>query len=110
MKVDFDSHQIVKGVQKAGFNEQQAESLLEAVRAARISGIEHLATKEDLRELRADLRGEITEQGSTLRQEMAELRVDLLSQIKETEVRFIKWLIGVAIAQLAILIAVVSLI
>jgi hypothetical protein len=66
MDVLLDTLSIARGLREAGFSQQQAEALTDAVRsAASLPVITHLVTKNDLRiaigELRAELRVAINE-------------------------------------------------
>ena len=79
----LDTHETVKKLTAAGFTDAQAEALTGALREVQQIDLSNLATK-------ADLRQEI----SDVRREMAEMKADL-----------IKWVIGVAFAQVATLIA-----
>ena len=49
----FDTHQLILTLKQAGFNDNQAEAVLETVKEARKEA--DLATKTDLRELREPL-------------------------------------------------------
>ena len=71
----FDTHRAVKKLTGAGFSEDQAEALIDAVRDEQ----EALATKADMLAVRADLREEI----SALRTELKEDIADLRAEVKE---------------------------
>ena len=49
----FDTHQLILTLKQAGFNDDQAEAVLETVKTAQKEA--DLATKTDLRELRYQL-------------------------------------------------------
>jgi len=85
--VTFDTHKFVKTLEEAGVPEPQAEAFSTAVRESHEAA--ELATKGDI----ADLRHEMKESVSALRQEMSNLKFELL-----------KWPIGLAIAQAGLLI------
>ena len=73
----FDTHRAVKKLTGAGFSENQAEALIDAV------GDEHeaLATKADLLAVRADLREEVSALRAELKEEIAALRAELKGDI-----------------------------
>ena len=52
----FDTHKAVKELQEAGFDEAQAEAVVATVGTAIVGNI---ATKQDISDLRADLRSEM---------------------------------------------------
>ena len=80
----FDTHKAVKELQEAGFDEGQAEAVVATVGAAFVGNV---ATKQDLTELRSDLRSEMQALSSELRSEMqamgSELRSEMQSQGNE---------------------------
>ena len=78
----FDTLQIAKELQTA-FTPEQAEAL---VKAFARSLTEELATKQDLVELEARLRSEIT----AVRDEVTAVR----NEIKDVKVEMIKWTVG----------------
>lgn len=69
----FDTHRAVKKLTGAGFTENQAEALIDAVRDEQ----EALATKADLLAVRADLREEISALRAELKEDIAVLRAEL---------------------------------
>ena len=85
-----------------------AESTMESleVRMARQEGaMPFLSTKEDISNLRADLRGEIGELSADLRGEIGELRAELRGEIGELrgEMKIMRWsiaLLGVVLSVL----------
>ena len=54
-------------------------------------GFEHLATKADVAELRAELKSDV-----------AELKAELKTEIAQSESRIIKWMIGMMFASVAV--------
>ncbi|MBF0143710.1 MAG: DUF1640 domain-containing protein [Magnetococcales bacterium] len=75
LAITFDTHELVKSLRDAGFEEKQAEALTLAFRKAQEARPENLVTQQDL----------------AVR--LAELKVDL-----------VKWMAGMFIAQSALLI------
>ncbi len=69
----FDTHRAVKKLTGAGFSEDQAEALIDAVRDEQ----EALATKADLLAVRADLREEISALRAEVKEDIAALRAEL---------------------------------
>jgi hypothetical protein len=76
----LDTHQTVKNLTAAGFTDAQAEALAYALREAQQIDLSDLATKSDLA------------------RELAETKADL-----------IKWVVGVAFAELAAIVAMTKL-
>ncbi len=80
--ITFDTLKFVKKLESSGLPMQQAEAIAEAFQEA--SSEARLATTQDIRELDMALRGHISE-----------MKYDL-----------IKWIVGLALAQLALLIGI----
>ena len=78
----FDTHKAVKDLQEAGFEEAQAEAVVATVGSAFVGNV---ATKQDLMELRNDLRSEIQAQGNELRSEMQAIRGSELRSEMQTQ-------------------------
>jgi hypothetical protein len=83
----FDTHELVKDLKASGFTDDQAEAVTRAVQRAREFDFSDLATK-------ADLRTEV----ANLRVEMTNMKADI-----------IKWVVGIAFAQAAMLFALLRL-
>jgi len=79
----FDTHRFINRLKDAGLNEKQAEAMTDAV--MEINDGADLVTKRDLALANAETK-----------RDMAEMKYDLL-----------KWVIGLAMAQLALLIGLV---
>ena len=71
LAVAFDTHKFVRKLKGAGFNDQQAEALTDAVQESHASL--DVATKADLEKLGVNLRHEIGD----LRHEIGDLRKDM---------------------------------
>lgn len=78
--MDFDTHAAVKRLAQTGLTEAQAEALVDALRALSQGQRADLATKSDLR------------------MEIASLRAELL-----------KWMFGIAVAQIVLIVTLVKL-
>jgi len=76
--ITFDTHQFIKTLQQAGFDEGQAEAVAQAFKEAQQEA--EVATKADVAQLRHEL--------------------------QEQEMRLIKWMVGIAAAQIALLVGI----
>ena len=90
----LDTHQTVKDLTAAGFTDSQAEALTQALRQVQQIDLSDLTTKADLAELRNEMKLEF----AAVRREMA-----------ETKTEFIKWVLGIGFAQVAMILAVLKL-
>ncbi len=92
----FDTLQFVKKMREAGMPEKQAE-----IQAETIAGVmeNNLASKQDLQQVETTLRQEVLNTKNELELKMAELKSEL-----------IKWVLGVSVAQAAVIISCVKLI
>jgi len=88
----FDTLKFANRLKTAGVPTVQAEA--EALSEVLETNLSELATKSDLREVETGLRHEMKESTSALRQEMTNMKFELL-----------KWMIGLAIAQTTLLLA-----
>jgi hypothetical protein len=70
-------------LEKASVAPAQARAIVRAIEIEIAGAKDTLATKHDLVELRADLRGEMAELRAELRGDMAELRAELRGEMKE---------------------------
>lgn len=71
----FDTHAIARRYKAAGFTDAQVEAMVDTAReAASLPELSHLATKADVVELRAELRGDI----AGLKQQVAESKVQFI--------------------------------
>ena len=77
----FDTHETVKDLTSAGFNEAQAEAVTRAVRAAAHVDLSDVATKHDLAHELALLEARIDAKMAQLRS----LRRDLVESITRSE-------------------------
>lgn len=80
--ISFDTHEFIKTLQDAGFEPKQAEAVSKAFKSA--SGEAELATKRDL-EL---------------------LKMDITLKIAEHKADTIKWMVGLSLAQLGLLVGI----
>ncbi len=123
VSVTFDTHKVVKDLQDAGFDEVQAEAVVNALGNAvdrdvvKPEDLKEFATKADIAvsATKADLAG-VREEVKELRQDMAELRQDmtemdgnLRTEMKALELRLTVRLTGVMIATVSLAVAVLKL-
>ena len=130
----FDTIAEVQRLRDSGLEQAQAEAITRAIHAGVTGGV---ATKADLdlvqkdvqlvrqevQTVKTELEGKIDRQGETLRREMAEMRAELVEDIGNvrTDVQKIhtliatgqanqlRWMIGLAIAMLGVLVATLAL-
>ena len=76
--ITFDTHAFIKKLKESGFKEEQAEVLSEVIKEVQGATIEDLATKDDIKELR---------------HEMKELELRINAQLL-----LLKWMVGVMLA------------
>jgi len=98
-----DTRELVKDLKAAGFNDDQAEAVTRAVAKARDIDFSALVTKGDLANLatKGDLANFATKPdlvNYATKTDLAELKADL-----------IKWVVGIAFAQIATIIAILKL-
>lgn len=115
--IAFDTLAYAKKMRAVGFTEDQAEAQIQAI----LEIVEEkLATKQDIRDLKRDIKGletslrhDMKEIDANLRRDMKELETSLKHDIKELELTFaknlanvkaeiIKWVAGMLVAQAAI--------
>lgn len=91
--LSFDTHRFIGRMKDAGMNEKQAEVMADVFREYQDSA--NVATKNDLMVTESALRKDIAVIESNLRKDMAEMKFDLL-----------KWIIGLSMAQFALIIGI----
>lgn len=89
----FDTHRFIGKLKDAGMNEEQAEAVADAMRDVQ-NGWESV-TRQDLANTESNLRHAILLSETALKKDMAELKYDLL-----------KWIIGLSMAQFALIIGI----
>lgn len=70
----FDTLAAVRNLEKAGMGTSQAEAVTETIRIAVFQGV---ATKEDIGEVRTELKTDIAEVRAELKAEIAEVRTEI---------------------------------
>jgi hypothetical protein len=90
--ITFDTHQFIRTLQDAGFEQPQAEAVASAFKAA--SSQAEIATQQDIEIVRRDIRE-------------SELRLE--AKISDIKYDLIKWIAGMLLAQVGIVAALVKL-
>jgi hypothetical protein len=98
--ITFDTHEFFNELKNAGFSEQQAEVITKLQKAAVASTLEQARIEYDLDNL-------TTNQSMDSRLREMELRLD--SRFLELENKLVKWGIGLALGQIAVIAALVKL-
>ncbi|MDO9424887.1 MAG: DUF1640 domain-containing protein [Methylobacter sp.] len=88
----FDTHQFIRTLQDAGFEQPQAEAVANAFKAA--TGQSDLATQSDIDLVRRDIRE-------------SELRLE--TKISDIKYDLVKWIAGMLLAQAGLVAALVKL-
>jgi len=108
----FDTLKFANQLKAAGVPADHAEAEADALAEVLETNLGELATKEDLRATKEDLRHEINDLRKDLRHEINDLRKDLRHEIKESaaslKFELLKWLIGLAVAQAGLLIGILK--
>lgn len=102
----FDTLKLVRRLESAGMPGAQAAGLAEAFAEIMIT---ELATKADLRELRADLIGQMNGRDGSLRTELEKLRTDmekmrgeLRTEIAASKSEMLRWIVPLMLGQMAL--------
>ena len=86
--ITFDTLKFVETLKASGFDDTQAKGITTAFRDAQAAQSEEIATKQELRELASQL-------ASKADMARVELHIQELRQdMKELEIRLIKWMVG----------------
>ncbi|MDP2902077.1 MAG: DUF1640 domain-containing protein [Methylovulum sp.] len=98
--ITFDTHEFFNELKLAGFSEQQAETITRLQKAAVSSTLEQARHECDLDNL-------VTNKSLDNRLREVELRMD--TRFLELENKLVKWGIGLALGQVAVIAALVKL-
>ncbi len=112
----FDTHRFVKRMTAAGMPVQQAEALAESqvdLLNANLATKNELAKTEsalkaDIANTESTLRAEIAKTESALRAEIAKIESTLRTEIANTEAHLIKWMVGLTMGSVGVMIALFS--
>ncbi len=117
LAVAFDTHKFVRKLKGAGFNDQQAEALTDAVQEAQTSL--DVATKQDI----ADVRREIADSRKDVKQDIEDVRLEIGDLRKDMDVKheslrkdidtrlanmkfeLLRWFFAIALAQTGLLVS-----
>jgi hypothetical protein len=104
--INFDTHRFVKRLVDSGLAEKTAEVL--ADEQSRLL-TDNLATKADLMAVKADLETQLAATKADLETQLAATKADLEVRLAESEVRTVRWMAGLLIAQGGVIVALNSL-
>ena len=90
----FDTLAYAKRLREAGFTEPQAEAQAAALAEVLKSGTGELATRQDIADLKRDLK---------------EVELSLRREIEAMKAELLKWVIGLLLAQVALIAALVKI-
>ena len=107
MVITFDTHKFIRRLRDAGFAEPQAEAVAGAFREAQ--GETDTSTKADVDNAVLLLERDIKEAESLLKRDIKETELRLDAKLLEMENRLVKWGIGLALGQFALIAALVKL-
>jgi hypothetical protein len=86
----FDTHNLVKRLEHAGFKEKQAEEIVHAISESRQFDIANLATKSDI---------------AILKQDMVALKQEMKADIHQAKYDILKWMIPLMMTIIALIIS-----
>ena len=92
----FDTHKSVKALKAAGFQELQAEALVDEIQKLQDSAIANLATKDDIAALKGDIAKLDSKTQGSIRE--LELRMEAKFESAKGEMTLLKWMIGFVLA------------
>lgn len=107
----FDTQQVYRSLASEGnFTEEQADTLTKHLRDVATLNIEHLATKEDLKQSDAALRTDLTHLEASLRNEIHHLEERMDHRFNALEQRLTIKLGGMMVVGLGVIVALQQLI
>ena len=83
----FDTLKFANSLKAAGVPDKQAEAEAAAISEALAANFKDLATKDDLLQLRTELKNELLHVRTELKNELLQVRTELKNDIRETEQR-----------------------
>lgn len=115
----FDTYTHINKLKEAGFNEKQAAVIIKSLVDSRETDISHLATREQVNELKNDTKKQISEvKDQVIALEIKLNKIDskidiavakLESKISEMHTSTLKWMIGTMVAFSGILLTGIKL-
>ena len=100
----FDTHQHIKALQSAGFNEKQAEVIVRSLLESREIDMSHLATKEQI--INLDNKMNALEKQVATKEDIKDLEI----KIAQSQASILKWMIATVIAFSGVIIAAIPLV
>ena len=88
----FDTYDFIKELSSSGIEQGQAEAIAKGLRKIDLN---HVATKEDLIEVKA-----------AMKLDSAELKTLTRTELADTKAELLKWMFAIALGQLGILVAI----
>ena len=90
--IAFDTLKFVKRLRSAGFDEEKAEALSDALKEWYEAGLSDLATKQDIGMLKQDIK----ELEQSTKQEIRELELRLRAEMQSIigDLKLLKWMMG----------------
>ncbi len=98
MTVAFDTLKYAETLKAAGAPEALAKAQAQALAEALKEGAAPLATKEDLKDLRTELKADI-----------AELRQEMNTRFAETKFELLRWMLGAMAVQAGVIVGLLKL-
>ena len=92
MKI-FDSHELYNNLVHGGFNDKQANAIVNSIVKVNFQDVSHLATKEQLENTRAVLQQDINNVKTDLKKDMELLRQELKADVASVQFGVLKWIL-----------------
>lgn len=91
----FDTYKHINELKAAGFEEKQAAVIIKSLVESRETDISHLATREQVSELKTDI--------ALIKEQMKSFSTK--EELKDVQITLIKWMVGLMIAFTGIILA-----
>jgi predicted nucleic acid-binding Zn-ribbon protein len=105
----FDTYEFIRTLKDSGFAESQAKGIADSIRQVDLN---HVATKEDIREVREELRKDIQGVREELKKDIQEVKGDigrLETRIESIKSDIFKWVVPMMLGQAGLIAALVKL-
>jgi hypothetical protein len=109
MAATFDTLRAARRLKEAGASEPVAEAIAEVLRDSREFDLSQIVTKADLKSEIAALRAELETKIESVRAELDARIESVKVEILTAKVDILKWILGLLIAQAALIVALVRL-
>jgi len=103
----FDTLRTAKRLKEAGLPEAQAEAVTDAIRSGMDTS--DFATKADIQALKTELKTDIESLRLSTKADLRELELRLETRIEAAKNDLLKWFIGMAFAQSALIVTLLKL-